>query len=88
MSAVRQFLKNPAIRNIVQRSYHGKSDFKPVTMNDMPVPSGSWKSHYDAQQTKYNIHLLVGIAFTAITLITAKASGLVYLNYSPPAHPE
>lgn len=54
-------------------------------MSELPVPQGSWKANYDAKQTKYNVHLLLGVAFTAVTIVTAKVSGLVYLNWAPPS---
>ncbi|XP_063362777.1 uncharacterized protein LOC134651606 [Cydia amplana] len=66
------------------RRYHA-GDFKAPTMEELPVPRGSWQANYDAKQRKYNAVLIAGIAFTAGTLVLAKASGLVYLNYSPPA---
>ncbi|KAH9633797.1 hypothetical protein HF086_005431 [Spodoptera exigua] len=65
------------------RRYHNEH-FKPPTMDELPVPRGSWQAQYDANQRRYNLVLLFGIAFTAGTLAVAKASGLVYLNYSPP----
>ncbi|KAA2221032.1 hypothetical protein F0L46_25955, partial [Salinarimonas soli] len=64
--------------------YHGEGHFKPPTMDELPVPKGSWQSHHDANQRRFNAVLLFGIAFTAATFVVAKTSGLVYLNYSPP----
>ncbi|XP_047990207.1 uncharacterized protein LOC125229422 [Leguminivora glycinivorella] len=66
------------------RRYHA-GDFKAPTMEELPVPRGSWQAQHDARQRKHNAVLLAGIAFTAGTIVLAKASGLVYLNYSPPA---
>jgi len=57
------------------------------TYNDLPQPEGCWKTHYEAQQRRYNMHLLAGVSFTIATLIIAKAGGFLYLNYNPPAHP-
>lgn len=65
--------------------YHKAANFKPASMDELPVPYGSWQAHYKAKQSKYNLHLLVGLLFTGVTLVAAKASGLVYLNYSPPS---
>ncbi|XP_059057495.1 uncharacterized protein LOC131851084 [Achroia grisella] len=66
----------------VRRYHHG--EFKTPSMDELPVPRGSWQAKYDANQRRYNATLLFGIAFAAGTIILAKTSGLVYLNYSPP----
>ncbi|CAG9136532.1 unnamed protein product [Plutella xylostella] len=68
----------------IVRRYHGGEHFKPPTMDELPVPRGSWQAQYDANQKGYNAALIFGVAFTVGTLIIAKTSGLVYLNYSPP----
>ncbi|CAB0009591.1 unnamed protein product [Nesidiocoris tenuis] len=65
------------------RMYHDIEHRQP-TMDDLPVPQGSWEAQYKANQAKYNVHLLLGIAFFSVTLITAKATGLIYLNWAPP----
>ncbi|CAH2084342.1 unnamed protein product [Euphydryas editha] len=77
----------PIISRLMQRTvrrYHAGGDFKPPTMDELPVPQGSWQAQYDANQRRYNSILLLGIAFSVGSIIVAKASGLVYLNYSPP----
>ncbi|XP_014282664.1 uncharacterized protein COX7B [Halyomorpha halys] len=58
------------------------------TMDDLPIPSGSWETQYKANQTKYNMHLAIGVIFTGVTLVTAKASGLFNLYMSPPPLPK
>jgi hypothetical protein len=45
------------------------SHIKNATMNEMPVPSGSWAEHNSAKQKSYNLHLMAGIAFTTVTVI-------------------
>lgn len=80
------FITRPVVSRLFQqtvRRYHD-NHFKPPTMDELPVPRGSWQAQYDANQRRYNTALVVGIGFTVATLITAKATGLVYLNYSPP----
>lgn len=42
------------------------------TMDDLPIPSGSWEEHYKAQQSKYNMHLAFGVIFATVTLITVR----------------
>lgn len=44
------------------------TDYKPPTMNDLPVPQGSWQDAYSARQRKYNLQLLTGIAVLGGTL--------------------
>ncbi|XP_066999149.1 uncharacterized protein [Anabrus simplex] len=66
------------------RAYHEPAHFKPGTMSDLPVPQGSWEAEYSAQQRKYNLHLVIGVAFTALTAVVAANSGLVVLNSSVP----
>ncbi|CAK1585793.1 unnamed protein product [Parnassius mnemosyne] len=80
------FITRPVVSRLLQqtvRRYHA-GEFKPPSMDELPVPSGSWQARYDANQRRYNAVLLFGVAFSAFTLIVAKTSGLVYLNYSPP----
>lgn len=51
------------------RRYHGGEHFKPPTMDELPVPRGSWQAQYDANQKGYNAALIFGVAFTVGTLI-------------------
>jgi hypothetical protein len=37
-------------------------------MDDLPVPEGSWKAQNDANQARYNMQLIGGITFLAITV--------------------
>ena len=39
-----------------------------VSMNELPVPEGSWQNFYEAQQRKYNRHLILGISFFLFTV--------------------
>lgn len=59
------------------RRYHGEGHVKPPTMDELPVPKGSWQAHYDAKQRKYNMALLIGLAFTSFTFVVV--STLSYL---------
>ncbi|KAI8422028.1 hypothetical protein MSG28_009929 [Choristoneura fumiferana] len=69
--------------NLSVRRYH-VGEFKAPTMDELPVPRGSWQARHDARQRRFNAVLVAGVAFSAATLVLAKASGLIYLNYSPP----
>lgn len=60
------------------------SDLKPITINDLLVPSGSWKEGYEKQQRRFNMHLLFGASFFTVTLITAYTSGALEFHFMPP----
>ncbi|XP_068617275.1 uncharacterized protein [Battus philenor] len=80
------FITRPVVSRLLQqtvRRYHA-GEFKPPSMDELPLPNGSWKANYDAKQRHYNAVLIFGISFAAFSIGVAKASGLVYLNYSPP----
>lgn len=47
------------------------------TLNDLPQPQGSWKTHYDAKQKSYNMQLAFGIVFLAGTIIFGQQTGLL-----------
>lgn len=47
---------------------------KPATLNEMPVPAGSWAEHFNANQRKYNMHLALGIAAFAATIYAVSNS--------------
>lgn len=50
------------------RAYHPPAHHKPATMDDLPVPEGPWKAQNDANQARYNMQLIGGITFLAITV--------------------
>lgn len=43
-------------------------NFKPTTMNDLPVPQGSWQELHSKRQRLYNIHLIAGILAILTTI--------------------
>jgi hypothetical protein len=55
-----------AVRHV--RAYHPPAHYKPPTMNDLPVPQGSWQSQYNSNQTKYTIHLIGGVTLLTFTV--------------------
>ncbi|KAK4296110.1 hypothetical protein Pmani_031372 [Petrolisthes manimaculis] len=59
------------------------AEFKPPTLNDLPVPQGSWRDTYNQRQRKYNLQLVGGLLFTGGTLAFAKESGLIFFGYGP-----
>lgn len=66
------------------RAYHPPAHHKPPTMDDLPVPQGSWKAQHDANQARYNIHLIGGITFLAVTVGFIAKSGILDFNFFPP----
>lgn len=50
------------------RAYHPPADHKPPTMDELPIPEGSWQSQYDSNQRKYNLHLIGGVTILTLTL--------------------
>lgn len=63
---------------VTRRSAHHDHHPAPVsTYNDLPQPQGSWKTHHDAKQRKYNAQLAFGIGFFAATLIIGKSAGFL-----------
>jgi len=50
------------------RAYHPPAHHRPPTMDDLPVPQGSWKAQNDATQMRYNMQFIGGITFLAVTV--------------------
>ncbi|XP_059474090.1 uncharacterized protein LOC132195856 [Neocloeon triangulifer] len=73
----------PAARNVLARQYHSPSNQKLPTMNDLPVPQGSWQQHHASLQRRYNTHLAVGVTFCLFSFFVAKQSGLFFFNWGP-----
>ena len=80
-----RLLKTLAARQVIRR-YHGDS-LPPTTYNDLPMPQGSWKTQYEANQRKYNGHLALGVAVLTGTIIFGRAAGLIELNWTIPETP-
>lgn len=76
-------------RNIITRNAHHEAHHPgPLsTYNDLPTPSGSWQTHYDAKQRKYNGQLALGIGAIVGTLIFGKAVGFLEFYDDIPARP-
>ncbi|XP_014251511.1 uncharacterized protein LOC106667825 [Cimex lectularius] len=89
--AVRTLTRRPITVAPVQRmmaSYSGSGKSEPMaTMDDLPVPSGSWEAQYKAKQAKYNLHLALGVVVFSVTFLVAKSTGALYLNYLRPDLP-
>ncbi|XP_046670909.1 uncharacterized protein LOC124360936 [Homalodisca vitripennis] len=86
-NTLRRLVTQSVVRNARRGHDYAPANFKKPTMDDLPVPSGSWQDHHNAMQAKYNKHLILGTGFFVVTLIVAKASGLFYFNWNPPPFP-
>lgn len=54
-------------------AHHGPpADYRQPTMDDIPVPCGSWKENYENNQRKYNVQLVFGSGFFVLTLIVVR----------------
>ncbi|KAL3277379.1 hypothetical protein HHI36_012728 [Cryptolaemus montrouzieri] len=69
------------------RKYASKPSIQLPTMNDLPQPRGDWKTHYDAQNRRYTLHLLLGISVFAGTIVFGKAAGLLEMYNDYPETP-
>lgn len=75
-NVVKSSLVGPLVRN--SSHGHGEVDimdpklyppgYHPATMDEFPVPQGSWSEHNAKLQAKYNRHLVVGLLFFFGTL--------------------
>ncbi|XP_069695402.1 uncharacterized protein COX7B [Periplaneta americana] len=66
------------------RAYHPPANYKEPSMDELPIPQGSWQSQNNSNQTKYNLHLLIGVSFLTLTLGFVATSGILEFNFSPP----
>ncbi|KAJ8972187.1 hypothetical protein NQ314_000317 [Rhamnusium bicolor] len=57
------------------------------TYNDLPQPQGSWQTHHDAAQRRYNAHLVIGIGALIGTIAFGKVAGLLETYSDNPEHP-
>lgn len=64
------------------RRYGHDSHFKPATMDELPVPRGSWQAQYDSNQRRYNTALIVGVAFTIGTIIVVIQFSIIIIKTS------
>ncbi|XP_065092564.1 uncharacterized protein LOC135713386 [Ochlerotatus camptorhynchus] len=85
MQAIRP-LSSVAVRNAAffARGYHGPSNFRVFTMNDLPVPEGDFFEEHRRKNRTYNAVLATGIVVFGIVVTIAKESGLIYFNFNPP----
>ncbi|XP_060523517.1 uncharacterized protein LOC132700315 [Cylas formicarius] len=76
----------PAILRCSGRRYasHGLAK---TTYNDLPSPSGSWQTNYDALQRSYNARLAIGIGLLGGTIVFGKAAGFFEFYNDYPERP-
>jgi len=44
-----------------------------TTLNDLPIPAGSWQANYAKKQAKYNIQLALASVLMSCTLVVVRA---------------
>ncbi|XP_076177758.1 cytochrome c oxidase subunit 7B [Ptiloglossa arizonensis] len=69
------------------RSYKVPHDVRPPHMDEIVVPSGSWKELHDKNQRRYNLTLIAGVVVLLVTIAVGRSNGTLWLNYSPPTPP-
>uniref|UniRef100_T1JL46 Deltamethrin resistance protein prag01 domain-containing protein n=1 Tax=Strigamia maritima TaxID=126957 RepID=T1JL46_STRMM len=74
----------PLIRRAPSRStsYEVK-DYKPTTMDDLPIPSGSWEKANNAKQMYNNILLGVATVFFAGSIVVGRQTGVLNFQTGP-----
>lgn len=70
------------------RKFTPYSKKAPVTIDDLPVPKGSWKEHHAKTNAKYNAQLLVGAALLTATIGYISVSDVFMWNFFPPELPK
>ncbi|KAM0727421.1 hypothetical protein ACS0PU_006753 [Formica fusca] len=81
----------PIVRNMARNGTRCASskviDVKLPSFDEIPVPQGSWKEHYDARQRVYNTQLIAGVSVLVGTIAFIKLSGIIFFNFGPPEEP-
>ncbi|KAJ8981839.1 hypothetical protein NQ317_001802 [Molorchus minor] len=77
------------IQHFGRRQAHGEAHASAAqtTLNDLSQPQGSWKTHYDANQRKYNAQLVIGVGALIGTIVFGKAAGLLNFYNDIPETP-
>ncbi|KAK6168362.1 hypothetical protein SNE40_020913 [Patella caerulea] len=55
-----------------------------ITLDDIPVPEGSWQEQQDRINKSQNVMLVGSLVFFAITAVAAYQFGAVYMHGEPP----
>ncbi|XP_033340638.2 cytochrome c oxidase subunit 7B [Megalopta genalis] len=66
------------------RSMQIPNDVRPPHMDELLVPQGCWKTAYEKNQRRYNMHLAAGVIGLIGTIAIGRATGWLWLNYSAP----
>ncbi|KAI0240966.1 hypothetical protein LSAT2_004113 [Lamellibrachia satsuma] len=54
-----------------------------TTLNDLPIPAGSWQANYAKKQSKYNIQLAVASLLMGATLAVMYKAKVLYFHRHP-----
>ncbi|CAK9806611.1 hypothetical protein ANTQUA_LOCUS4941 [Anthophora quadrimaculata] len=66
------------------RSYQVPHTARPPSMDELPVPCGSWQEAHKKAQAKYNLQLAAGIVILVGTIIVGRLNKTLWLNFLPP----
>lgn len=58
-----------------------------ATLDDWPEPCGDWEKYHKANNLKYTLHLIMGIAHFSIAIATGIAFDWYEMNWSIPEMP-
>ncbi|XP_044271275.1 uncharacterized protein LOC123015556 [Tribolium madens] len=59
-----------------RKNYAKKVEFPKVTLNDMPSPEGDYYTQNNARQSKYNMHLAIGVGSVLGTIAFGLATDM------------
>ncbi|KAL1509009.1 hypothetical protein ABEB36_003817 [Hypothenemus hampei] len=68
-----------------RHAHHGHGST--TTINDLPSPSGSWQTNYDAMQRRYNTQLVLGVGTLVGTILFGKVAGFFEFYNDYPERP-
>ncbi|KAH0944463.1 hypothetical protein HN011_007292 [Eciton burchellii] len=82
----------PIVRNVARAGSRfassGAHAPRRSTINDIIMPHGSWKEHYNKRQKVYNAQLIAGITILCSTLLFVKTTDILFFNWGPPEEPK
>ncbi|KAL5232711.1 hypothetical protein ACI65C_000121 [Semiaphis heraclei] len=77
---------NSVLRTSVRSKADGHhASYKPLTMDDLPVPTVPWKEYHGKTNTKYNLVLVGGIAALATSIYVLQDN--CFFNAFVPPYP-
>ncbi|EFA09628.1 uncharacterized protein LOC107398699 [Tribolium castaneum] len=87
VKTLRRLLPKTKSVHLDQKSYAKKIEFPQVTMNDLPSPEGDYYTQNNARQSKYNMHLMIGVGSLIGTIAFGVATDMYNLLSDVPEQP-